>query len=241
VPNSLGVFGGYPGACNQRVLLRNTDVWERTKPDRWPDDVREITGEEQFLVAQPGKLTLRHGDVYAMTPETGGGWGDPLTRDAQSIAQDVAAGLVSRDVAADIYGVALAADGTADEAATADHRASIRAARKNWPAQRRFAAPDTPLGALLWRLGDHLEIVAAGAGAVVRCAGCGAAIAPADENWKLYAPMALVPPEALGPYIRLHADLEARAYACPGCGTLLAVEVLAHDAPPLWDAQLELE
>jgi N-methylhydantoinase B len=240
VPNSLGVFGGYPGACNQRVLLRNTDVWERTRPETWPQDVRDLAGEEQRLVAQPGKLMLRHGDVYAMTPETGGGWGDPLTRDADSLAQDVAAGLVSRDVASDVYGVVLGADGTVDAAASAERRARIRTARQDWPARQRFAPPAGPLGAMLWRLGDHLEIVATSARPVVRCTTCGTALAPADENWKLYAPSALLAPEALGPFIRLHADLEARAYACPGCGTLLAVEVLTHDAPPLWDAELAL-
>jgi N-methylhydantoinase B len=43
----------------------------------------------------------------------GGGLGDPLARDPQAVAADVRNGLVSETAARTIYGVEIAADGTA--------------------------------------------------------------------------------------------------------------------------------
>lgn len=44
--------------------------------------------------------------------------------------------------------------------------------------------------------------------------------------------------EKLGPKVRLHADLRADGYACPGCGALLAVEIRAAADAPLRDLEL---
>ena len=48
-----------------------------------------------------------------------GGYGDPMTRDPQAVADDVADGLISVQTAAEAFGVVIAADGSVDEAATA--------------------------------------------------------------------------------------------------------------------------
>lgn len=56
----------------------------------------------------------------------GAGWGDPLERPPARVAADVADGLIAREAAERDYGVVLAADGGADEAATAKLRAQRR-------------------------------------------------------------------------------------------------------------------
>jgi N-methylhydantoinase B len=53
------------------------------------------------------------GDRLVLEMPGGGGLGDPLARDPQAVAADVRNGLVSETAARTIYGVEIAADGTA--------------------------------------------------------------------------------------------------------------------------------
>ena len=62
----------------------------------------------------------------------GGGWGDPLARDATLVGKEIVQGLVTPD-GARAYGVVAAADGTVDAAATEALRASLRASRGELP------------------------------------------------------------------------------------------------------------
>lgn len=239
MPNSQGLFGGFPGACNQRTLLRNTDIASWIESGRLPAHIRDLAGEEQVLAAQPGRLVFGPSDAYEMCPMPGGGWGDPTLREPELVAEDLAGQVITEGVARDIYGVVVKADGNVDEGATAARRASIRETRAGWQRQQTFEAHEA-LGEVLLRLGEGLELVQAGSELVVRCTSCGFVLAPADRNWKPYAAMSPVAPSELGPHIRLHEDLEARLYACPGCGLLLDVEILTKDSPPLWEIQLKL-
>ncbi|MEX2486193.1 MAG: hydantoinase B/oxoprolinase family protein, partial [Nitriliruptoraceae bacterium] len=79
---------------------------------------------------------VRAGEVIRIRTTGGGGWGDPLERDAELVRRDVSWGKVSRAVASSEYGVVLEGDGdelAVDEAATAAQRESIRAARGEVP------------------------------------------------------------------------------------------------------------
>ena len=57
----------------------------------------------------------------------GGGFGDPLTREPDRVARDVALGYVSVEAARRDYGVALGADNEVDSAETARLRREARA------------------------------------------------------------------------------------------------------------------
>jgi N-methylhydantoinase B len=61
--------------------------------------------------------------------------------------------------------------------------------------------------------------------------------APAAADWKAHACHAELAAEDLGAKVRLHPELRADGYACPGCGALLAVEVRAKSDAPLRDFQ----
>jgi N-methylhydantoinase B len=81
--------------------------------------------------ALPGKVSgfpCAAGDVVLLQSSGGGGYGDPLERDPDTVARDVADGYVSAAKAATVYGVVLA-DGRADAEATARRRAELGAAR----------------------------------------------------------------------------------------------------------------
>lgn len=75
-----------------------------------------------------GRQTIPAGDRLVLEMSGGGGYGDPFTRPPEEVAEDVRNGLVSVERARRDYGVALAADGSVDSAATAHLRASRSAA-----------------------------------------------------------------------------------------------------------------
>ncbi|MBT5432655.1 MAG: hydantoinase B/oxoprolinase family protein [Rhodospirillaceae bacterium] len=97
-----GVRGGAAGA--------NASQWIERSDGR----VEELPGVGDFV--------LSPGDVVVCDTCGGGGYGSPLERDPARVRRDVAAGLVSRERARLIYGVALDHDGAIDEAATSGLR-----------------------------------------------------------------------------------------------------------------------
>ncbi len=106
-----GVCGGVAGAPN-RFYVRRGEA---------PIDPSPL----------PGKVSgfpLDVGDLVIMETSGGGGYGDPLERDPARVARDVAEGIVSRAVAAAVYGVIWSGE-TVDEAATRERRRALDAAR----------------------------------------------------------------------------------------------------------------
>ncbi len=80
----------------------------------------------------PGKIAghpVAEGAIVVVRSAGGGGYGDPLDRDPQRVAEDAYEGYISKDAARDLYGVALDAKGTADAVATAALRKRQRAGR----------------------------------------------------------------------------------------------------------------
>jgi N-methylhydantoinase B len=77
------------------------------------------TADERPLTSKVAGLRLKKDDRIAFALGGGGGWGDPRERDPELVRQDVLREYVSRDAAAGDYGVALRADLTIDQAATA--------------------------------------------------------------------------------------------------------------------------
>jgi N-methylhydantoinase B len=69
-----------------------------------------------------GKQFIAPGSRLRVELPGGGGFGDPLLRDIEQVAFDVAEGLVSRESAQNEYGVIFNEDGSVDETATAAAR-----------------------------------------------------------------------------------------------------------------------
>lgn len=80
----------------------------------------------------PGKIAghpVGDGSVVVVRSAGGGGYGDPLLRSPDLVADDVEQGYVSPGAAEELYGVVLKPDGRADEKATEALRRRKRAAR----------------------------------------------------------------------------------------------------------------
>jgi len=97
-----------------------------------PYHLSVVRGAETVTFDTPGKVTgypVYRDDVVVMRSSGGGGYGDPLDRDADLVRLDVEQGYVSVERAAEGYGVVLDARDAVDVSATAARRAAIRQLR----------------------------------------------------------------------------------------------------------------
>jgi N-methylhydantoinase B len=132
-----GVNGGLPGARGRKWIDR-------------ADGTREV------LPSKCHDVPVAPGDVLHFVTWGGGGWGDPLQRDAALVALEVRRGLVTAD-GARRYGVVLAADGGVDDGETSELREQLRAAR---PAELPVFDMGPPLPELLARCQEETGLPA---------------------------------------------------------------------------------
>jgi acetone carboxylase gamma subunit len=94
------------------------------------------------------------------------------------------------------------------------------------------------------RLNEQLDIVGSGAEATVVCQ-CGHALGPATDNYKMHVLLREGPVQEAGPWVdpnRIGGDaFVCREFFCPGCLTLLDVEIAQRHEPILWDVQLDVD
>ena len=104
----FGLFGGGDGAPNLMYLRRNgTETWEP-------------------LNSRQSNMPLKTGDVVRIETAIGGGFGDPLERRPEDVADDVADEYISREEGETVYGVVLDDALGVDEGATAACREELR-------------------------------------------------------------------------------------------------------------------
>ena len=142
---------------------------------------------------------------------------------------------------ASIYGVVIEPeDFKVDAERTQQKRREILAQRLT---DGRTLAPvkqKDPTGAVvLLPAGEYLEVIRLENERITRCR-CGYQFGPVHQNWKDHASVISPIPEALGPGIKLHKDLEIRQYFCPQCGLSLEVETLRRGDSPLFDIELKI-
>ncbi len=104
----LGVRGGQPGArAGQR---------------------KRLVGGELVELEAHGRVVLEPGETIISLSTGGGGYGSPLERDPLSVRKDVREGWVSRERAAEVYGVALDVDDEVEPEETRELRERLAAA-----------------------------------------------------------------------------------------------------------------
>lgn len=225
VPNDAGLGGGWPGATVRQAM--GWGAIKNGKPQK--------KGKWQVFGPKPGLMAISNRDVFAVSWQGGGGWGDPLERDPQAVVLDVARGAVSSDAARKLYGVALKA-GRADARATDKLRRKMRQQRvgkfAKSPAKFTQATPFAALSDSLFlardRRGTHVVTKA------------GYILATNHTRWRAGAvarTTTRLPPEH---NITLHERLAITAFYCPASGTLLAVDVHERGAKPPDDVVLDL-
>jgi len=104
-----GVNGGLPGARARKILVK-------------------ADGSEAIVGNKVEDIEVEAGDLLHFITWGGGGWGDPLERDAALVAKEIRRGLVTA-TGARSYGVVADADGTVDAVATDALRTTMREER----------------------------------------------------------------------------------------------------------------
>ncbi len=156
-----GMCGGYPApTANPHYVVREADTAERIRNGQPlphglgndPDvtDIERAFGENVEVVEGPFvQRPLQTGDFFVHSYNGGGGFGDPIERDAQFVLNDLEAGRISTWAAKNIHRVAVNFDDTTrvyshDLAETGRLRAETRARRlaqavpvRDWLSQAR--------------------------------------------------------------------------------------------------------
>lgn len=228
-PNGVGVGGGLPGVAIRIARVVETNLKQLLETGSpLPATLEAIEGRLEILAPKHGRTPFYPGEVWYHNWQSGGGYGDPLTREIGLVAEDVARGAVTPGAAREIYGVVLIPDGSPDAAASAAQRAAIRAERL-----RGAVVPDlsddvaiTLQGEGLTRVGPHL-VADFGAGKVI-CSECGHVHGRPDQNLLLGLREKEVPLWAAGKVRGEEYDrgrYKLRLVMCAACGTLVDAQV----------------
>lgn len=223
VPMSYGIFGGYSGCNTGYSTFGSANVSE------WPRELAAITsaGRED---SQWGTKDLFPGDIQYIRLTAGGGYGDPLNREPSDVARDVRERVVTKGCAAEIYGVVLSTDGAVDEHATEQWRSEIRAERIGVDvAQIRPRVQSAPTGD---RVSEYLHRTPTGD---VACSWCAHTFDAEYPYWKDGAVQRRSPQSVAGPGRESNGEFVLIESFCPGCATLLDVDVTDGSDPVLHD------
>lgn len=246
---AMGLFGGYPSPTCHYVVRKGTNLAEVFASRRVPVSVGELASDDDLVLRGKSNGTvLLPGDVVEATFSGGGGYGDPLDREPERVAEDVGLGYVSAAAAKDVYGVILAADGSVDVAATKTQREAMRDERSRWQpaaeldnagAQDSFTAAtgEDPLAV-------HEYVVARDEGnqRVLACSRCTFVLGDYGDNYKrgLLVDLGDVTniPTVGDPSLFLDEEIQFRRFCCPGCHVLMATEIVRADEPVLDEMRL---
>jgi len=226
VPASTGMFGGHPGSTVDYSFHRDVGVTGDVLPDG-PD--RAADRED----GRWGVAGLDDDDVFSLRFPGSGGYGDPLERDPETVAADVARGDVSPESARSVYGVPVTDDGEID-GSVEESRDRIRAERLERADPAGESADPGPTEPTDRRLGESLRVVEGGEGnQYSACVDCGHVFAAVTDDWKAAAPQNERPLSDSGRNHDGGEEFCLREFVCPDCARLLDLEVTLREDPPL--------
>jgi N-methylhydantoinase B len=185
-------------------------------------------GEREDVRSKLGHIKLDHDTVFVALSGGGGGLGDPLLRDPEAVARDVAFEYTTPDHAADVYGVIVTDDHQVDAAATSAKREEIRAARLGGAPSADLQAPAS-IGVALTLEGGKWA-----------CGSCATELAEAGGNWRDGAKLVEAPIAdryaEMGMQVRDRTEgprVLMREHFCPSCAMSLGVDVVTDDLDTL--------
>jgi N-methylhydantoinase B len=233
VPGGRGLSGGFPGSAASGKILRGSDIADLFAAGRVPTSAQELKASAVDVQAAKEFTVLGPGDLVIGALPGGSGFGDPLRRDPDAVAADIAKQHVSPDLATSAYGVVLV-DGRVDESATAAERDRQRSLRL----LESTAAPGATRhgaqlgGEVMHPVSDTVEAFDLSGVRLLRCTVCQERLSNYTEDFKHGCLMRELP---LQTGMSANADCDPnyvlREYSCPGCGTALTVDVQERSEP----------
>jgi N-methylhydantoinase B len=250
---AFGLFGGHPAGCGglRAIFLTDANFFALVRAGDYPAQIDDVIGArwgELYLPeGNPGRVSLPELTLLCDYVASGGGYGDPLDRDPEKVARDVKTEMTSAEIARRIYGVVMDGENYAvDRDETANLRRQMRQQRIT-EASLLGRVEKPPNGALkgTLRIHEYLEIGGNGYQKFIRCIRCGHVFCDAKDNYKKYSLRRIVPLNLVaryplpsgGEYLGHYHE-----YICPGCATLLQVDLFCPalgGAEDLWDILID--
>jgi N-methylhydantoinase B len=247
-----GLFGGHWGETGTYYGLVGGNLQELISEGRMPAspiELRAVSGEKAgTLPAKTVGHPLGENDAIEESVYGGGGYGDPLERDPEAVAEDVRNLLVSAMIADAVYGVALGPEAKVDESGTQALRERIIRDRLDRAVvDRHYDAPqgtfekwvDVAERLAIGRIGESEHFVFA-------CTGCGSVLCDATENYKDWSGRIdstlpeIDPVTFTDPALEVDADVVYRIFICPNCGISLENELTLRADAPVRDIRVDL-
>jgi N-methylhydantoinase B len=251
---AYGLFGGHPtGPGGIRAIFHTEpDLPKRLEAGHYPTRLEEIDDSRWGTVflpeGAPGRVSLPEFTLLSDYVQSGGGYGDPLDRDPERVGRDVRIGVCSKETARQVYGVVLIPESFAvDITETRKQRQAIRNTRFEEGRAEKIAVQSDG-GNADWqhdiKIHEVLEVARNGSEERIRCMRCGFLFGSPGENYKKYCLKRVVElqeicpkrPASDEPYLGRYHE-----YICPGCVTLLQVDVYCPELggeEDLWDIQI---
>ncbi|TDA63680.1 MAG: hydantoinase B/oxoprolinase family protein [Clostridia bacterium] len=233
LPLALGMLGGYPGSVQANVIARNTNIKDILSHGVLPTRLEGITASEVKTLPAKHITELGFNDIHIAVYSGGGGYGDPLERDPRLVRKDLANGLCTTKYAADVYGVIFSdtENFVVDTEATFQRRQEIRDDRLRNATHVGTTADNNSTEQQIGNiqtLTDCLAIGNVAGGKVICCPSCQHIYGPHTSDPRLGAAFrerALIDLSEVNKYATSE-DICLREFFCPGCGLLIAVDVV---------------
>lgn len=245
-PESKGVYGGYPGAIQGSLLLRNANVAALWAAGRMPTDLADVTCERVEVLPAKGTSVLGDGDLFVSWYTGGAGYGDPLERAPALVQRDLDRLLLAPERARELYGAVLDAAGRVDAEATVREREATRLARiaTGAPVERdRPVLATADGGERLLSIAESVDVLVRDGQLYTVCARCGHVYGDGADDPKrgaYYRHRTLDELSRLQRFATAEEPWVLREYFCPGCGVLVDAQVVRPDDPVQFDTRLRL-
>jgi N-methylhydantoinase B len=225
--SGYGTGGGYPGAPAILTHIEDSDIKQMITAGKLPDDLESMGGTKKLLDYRTFELCSD--DLLFLRCASGGGYGDPLDRDSESVVNDVINGMVSRQAAENVYGVVMGPDHRVDAVETNRRRSSLKLERQqSRPAAGQPAASGRLRdGAVRQPLQEYLQVCIDGEASWISCASCGHLLCRSEDDWADACSFGMFPPTKAGPLMHvLVGKYLFKQWCCPRCGVSLKVAMV---------------
>jgi N-methylhydantoinase B len=242
-------MGGNPGAVGETHYRRGSSVLEDLAAGRMPEKLDQLGGEKVQTFGKGDALPVPAEDAIEWNWSGSGGFGDPLTREPESVLSDRRANLITAAAVFEDYGVVLDGDAVDGDAVDVEATIDLRATRRRDRLAAAGASTEVPRE-LAGSIPEGKQAIAddiwvdeeAG---TYRCAHCGEATGTRDGHSTselISHEMELPELSSRYPDPTIWVDAEAvwREFYCKGCGTRLAGEIARPTDPPIAGCRLDL-
>ncbi len=220
-----GFGGGYPASTGGIANIVGTNLVDLEATGQ-QGDLGNITGDRQLMRSKVGHMVVNRNDVQHWFSGGGGGLGDPLLREVETVRQDVRNGYITQRHAAELYGVLTDGDAV-DASATEQKRVDIRRSRVGADPSKPLQSPASVGVSVVHQDGKW------------RCGYCATVLGVVGANWRGEAVCRERPLseayEQYDMYVRTRSeapDLFLREYFCSSCAGALSVDVATDGLEP---------